>query len=156
MLTYPIPPQNLKGCWTVFDTNTVQVLRDGRNRLMIHRDWPMADGSAVTLPPDVAYLLEITDPRPLSGTDYDPATEKVVDNGITYDVANNEARRTWSIAALTQDELDYLAAQAARQAELDQAKGFYLDLKNGVGTQLERLVRCEKVLAFMLKRAYME
>ena len=79
---------------------------------------------------------------------FDPATEKL--KGYDFVVNPADVEATLKVVALTQAELDELAEQAER----DIAKSMYQDLKDGTGTQLERLERCEQVTARLLKDIY--
>jgi len=90
------------------------------------------------------WRIIVVQPDPV----FDPATEKL--QGFDYVVNPADVEATRAVVALNQDELDALADQAER----DIAKALYLDLKNGVGTSVERIVRIEKVAARLLKDAY--
>jgi hypothetical protein len=77
---------------------------------------------------------------------FDPNTQKVVEG--TPIITNGTARKTWSVVPLSQNELNDLADSAERAA-LDLLKA---DLKNGVGTNAERIARNER-FSFLLFRA---
>lgn len=81
---------------------------------------------------------------------YDEETQKLVQSSVDDDEAGT---RTffYEVVALTQDELDARAAQAAYDAELDQLRAVYQDLQNGVGTTNVRITRVERVAAFLGK-----
>jgi len=99
-------------------------------------------------PAAVAHKFDFRIIVPVANPAFDPATEKL--HGYDYVVYPEEVTATRKVVALSQGELDGLAEQAER----DIAKTFYQDLKDGTGTQLERLVRVERVLARLLKDAY--
>ena len=83
---------------------------------------------------------------------YNAATEKL--SGEAYAINPDSVDVVKVVVALTQAEIDARAQAAADADELAQIKAVYQDLKNGVGTQLVRLTRCERVLARMLKDIY--
>ena len=106
-----------------------------------NRAWPVADGSEIpNLDPDFVPLLEVNEDQPV----YDPATHYLARTEPVVDVNANTHTHGWEILPRSQEDLD-------AEAEREQAKAMYQDLKNGVGTQLERLVRTEKVCAYLLK-----
>ncbi len=57
--------------------------------------------------------------------------------------------------SLTADELAAIADEATRQTEITSAKAAYSALMDGTGTQAERLVRCERVLARLVKETFL-
>jgi hypothetical protein len=82
---------------------------------------------------------------------FDPATHKLAPNrAVTVDSVVDG----FVAVALTQEELDAIADQAAQQQETQQARQAYNALMNGTGTQAERLVRCERVLARVIKSLF--
>ena len=83
--------------YTVYNTDTSSVEATGR-------PWPTADGTSepVGMPSNLVLLEEVTAARPA----YDTATEKLVENAITYDTVAKTATRSWSVVALTQAEID--------------------------------------------------
>jgi hypothetical protein len=54
--------------------------------------------------------------------------------------------------AHAQAELDAKAQAAADETERQVLRGAYLDLKNGTGTQAERLRRVERAAAWLLRQ----
>ena len=54
-----------------------------------------------TLPAGVFLLEEITEARPT----YDSATHKLVKDAVNYDTINNSATTSWSVVALSAEEL---------------------------------------------------
>lgn len=80
-------------------------------------------------------------PRPI----FDSATHKVVEDAPT--ITDTEAIVNWSVVPLTVDELQ----QLNDVADLEQVKGVLLDLKHGVGTSGERLLRLERVVFRLAK-----
>ena len=83
--------------YTYYNTATQTVIATGR-------PWPTKDGVSEPpeLPADVVLLEEITAARPA----HDSATEKLVENAISYDTVAKTATRSWSVVALTQAEID--------------------------------------------------
>lgn len=83
--------------YTVYNTDTSSVEATGR-------PWPTADGTSepAGMPSNLVLLEEITSARPA----YDSATEKLVENAISYDTVAKTATRSWSVVALTQAEID--------------------------------------------------
>lgn len=69
-------------------------------------------------------------------------------------VTETEARLTWVLSAKTAEQLALEAFTADRAADLQQLRTAYLGLKNGTGTNAERITRCERVLMRMLKDVY--
>ena len=103
---------------------------------------------------DIVPLLEVDVPAPVADVDYDPATHRVERGVPVVDVPANQHVHGWDIILLTQEELDEIAAGEEWTQEQIIAAAMYDELKNGVGTQLERLVRTQKVCAHLLKARY--
>lgn len=152
-ITYPVDPASR---WAFYRQSDQTILRH-------NVAWPRKDGmEIVELDPDIVPLRNTEGPRPVPVFDpenptapvYDPATQIAEGGPSVVDVNANTYTRTWVIRALTQEELDENAINAANEVEKDQAKAVYADLKNGVGTQIERLERLEKVAAHLLKAMY--
>ena len=132
MINYPVDVENTR--WATWRISTAEIEKH-------NREWPRHDGGEiVNLSPDIVPLLEVREDRPA----YDPATHRLQSVAGVVDVPNNTHTHGWQIVPLTAEEL-------ADIAEREQAKAFYQDLKDGVGTQLERLVRTERVCAYLLK-----
>ena len=152
-ITYPVDSNSR---WTFYRQSNQTVVR--------HRvAWPRKDGMEIVgLDPDIVPLRNTEGLRPVPVFDpenptvpvFDPATQVVEGGPSVVDVDANTYTRTWVIRALTQEELDNIATNTANEVERDQAKAVYADLKNGVGTQIERLERLEKVAAHLLKAKY--
>ena len=107
--------------------------------------------------PQVGYKSRSEILRPSVGElKYVPISDPPATNPETHKLERSLTTEEygWVSVPLTTEELDALAAQAAADAEREQAKALYLDLKNGTGTTLERLLRVEKVLAYILKDTY--
>jgi hypothetical protein len=66
-------------------------------------------------------------------------------------VDGSSARRTWVVVDKSPDQIAGEAFQVQRAVELDQIRAAYAALKAGTGTAAERLTRCERVLARLLK-----
>ena len=135
MITYPVDVENTR--WAAIRISDNTLIR--RNE-----KWPRRDGGEITgLDPDIALLLEVLEPQPA----YDTNTQRLQRSEAVVDIPGNTITTGWQVVAIPQEELD-------DAAELAQIKAVYLALKNGTGTQLERLVRVERVLARLLKDTY--
>ena len=134
MINYPVDPQSR---WSIWSISGAEILKH-------NKPWPRADGEEIVgLDPDIIPLLEVESAQPV----YDPATHYLSRTAPVVDVNANTHTHGWEILPRPQADID-------ADAEREQAKAMYLDLKNGVGTQLERLVRTEKVCAYLLKNLY--
>ena len=81
--------------YTTYNSTTQEVIVTGR-------PYPTADGSRPpNLADDVHILEEVTEARPT----YDSATHKLVKDTVNYDTINNTATTSWSVVALTAEEL---------------------------------------------------
>lgn len=76
---------------------------------------------------------------------FDPATEKVIE--ATPIVEQTQVRKTWIVIPLSGAEL----LEKAIGVDLDQARQVYTALKNGTGTDANRLRRVEQTLAGILR-----
>lgn len=138
MINYPVDVKNTR--WAGYNTVSEEIVAH-------NKEWPNRFGLECTWEPNVVPLLEVQAVQPVSGVDYDPATHRLERSTPAVDVPNNIHLHGWVIVARSQEDLD-------NQAEREQAKAKYDDLKAGVGTQGERLVRVEKVAAHLLKVQY--
>jgi hypothetical protein len=84
------------------------------------------------------------DPKPTP-----TATQVVVPGPIVVDATS--ARRTWQLANKSAEQLAEEQFTAQQTADYEQIRAIYVALKNGTGTAAERLTRCERVLARLLK-----
>jgi len=101
-ITYPIQESDR---FTIYNSETDSPLKSGSGRDMINQSWGSSDKSKMLLglADNIKWLQEIKIAKP----SFDPATEKVVRNPISYDVADESAIvESWSVVALTQDEID--------------------------------------------------
>ena len=131
MITYPV---NADSRWATWSISEAVIKR--HNQL-----WPRADGQEIVgLSADIVPLLEVFEIQPA----YDSATQRLSRTNPVVDVPNNTHTHGWEILPRTQEDLD-------AEAERAQAKAMYQALKDGTGTQLERLVRTEQVSAYLLK-----
>jgi hypothetical protein len=82
--------------------------------------------------------------------DFNPATERLVRSFTDNDTLFT---RTffWQVTAMTQAEMDAYQQQQQDTATLEIIRNVYSDLKNGVGTNIERLVRVERAVAWLLR-----
>lgn len=82
---------------------------------------------------------------------YDPATQKIVRQFVDDD---NAFTRTFynAVAQMTAEEQAAYQKRLADEAKLQTIRQHYNDLKNGVGTNLERLVRVERACAWLLRQ----
>ena len=134
MITYPVAPESRWATWSI----------SGAEILKHNKPWPRADGGEIVgLDPDIVPLLEVNEDQPV----YDPATHYLSRTEPVVDVNANTHTHGWEILPRDQADID-------AEAEREQAKAMYQDLKDGVGTQLERLVRTEKVVAYLLKSQF--
>jgi len=131
--------------------------KDGKIR---RKSWPVIDGGALgaDFPANLRYL-EITEGAKPA---FDPALEYLVP-GRVVDLPNTEWRREWTVTAYTQAELDEIAAEAADEAERDQAKAIYQELKNVGNADLnsdakirEHIIKLSRVVARLLRDNYGE
>ena len=68
------------------------------------KPYPTDEGAEIpNLDPSLSLLLEVTEAKPT----YDSATHKLVKDAINYNTVDNTATTSWSVVALTQQELDY-------------------------------------------------
>ena len=131
MITYPTDPLSRWAMWSI-SQETI---------LKHNRAWPVADGSEIpNLDPDFVPLLEVNEDQSV----YDPATHYLNRTAAVVDVNANTHTHGWEILPRPQEDID-------ADAEREQAKAMYQLLQNGTGTQLERLVRTERVCAYLLK-----
>ena len=134
MITYPVDADSRWSIWSITDA-----------AIRVHnRPWPRADGAEITsLDPDLIPLLEVNEDQPI----FDPVTHYLTRSEPVVDVAANTHTHGWTILPRSQEDLD-------NEAEREIAKAQYADLMAGTGTQLERLVRVERVAAYMLKNMF--
>lgn len=79
-----------------------------------------------------------------------PSATQYVEHGPIV-VGKDAARQTWVLVGKTPDMLKAEAFAAERDVDLAQVKSIFQALKAGTGTAGERLTRCERVLARLLK-----
>lgn len=63
---------------------------------------------------DAKWLNPVPATQPVPGTDFDPATHKAVDS---WAVNGPNWEQSWAVVALTQQELDFIAAESARDTK---------------------------------------
>ena len=81
--------------YTTYNSTTQEVIVTGR-------PYPTADGSRPpNLADDIHILEEVTEARPT----YDSATHKLVKDAVNYDTINNSATTSWSVVALSAEEI---------------------------------------------------
>lgn len=91
--------------------------------------------------PKAAYLRPLViDPRPT------PTASQVVNPGPIV-IEPTQARQTWVLVSKSAEQL----ADETQQTELAQLKAMIATLQAGTGTAAERLVRVERVCAWLLK-----
>jgi hypothetical protein len=138
MITYPVSPESR---WAIYRLSSAAVV--AKNKF-----WPRDDGMEVEkLDPDFVLLLHVQTAPPA----FNPATHKVERAASLVDVTENTLTQAWSIVPLTAGELADIAAQATRTTDSTQIKAALTALKNGTGTQADRLARCEKALAYLIR-----
>jgi hypothetical protein len=132
MITYPVDVENTR--WASWRISTAEIEKH-------NRPWPRHDGGEiVNLSPDIVPLLEVQATKPA----FDPELQRLTRPAPVVDVEANTHTHGWTVTPLSQEELDDIA-------EREQAIAVYQDLKDGTGTQLQRLVRTERVCAYLLK-----
>ena len=66
------------------------------------KPYPTDEGAEIpNLDPNLSLLLEITEAKPT----YDSATHKLVKDAVNYDTINNTATTSWSVVALSAEEI---------------------------------------------------
>jgi hypothetical protein len=80
------------------------------------------------------------------------ATQFVKDGPVTVD--QTTATKTWILENKSPEQLAAEKFIADREADLDQIRAVYLALRSGTGTASERLTRCERVLARLVKDVF--
>ena len=82
--------------YTVYNTDTSTAEATGR-------PWPTAHGVSdpVGMPANLVLLLEVTEARPT----IDNMTHKLVKDAINYNTVDNTATTSWSVVALTAEEI---------------------------------------------------
>ena len=83
---------------------------------------------------------------------YDAATEKLVQTTVDDDAAFTRNVK-WVKQAMTPAEVTAYQQKQTDAATLQTIKSVYSDLKNGVGTAGERLVRLERAVAYLLRES---
>ena len=91
-ITYPVSADSK---WSVYQISTQQVIASSQ-------PWAVADGGEIVgLDADYVYLLEVTEAKPTYSTD----THKLVKDAVNYDTINNTATTSWSVVALSAEEI---------------------------------------------------
>lgn len=130
-LTYPV---DVNKTYVAVLKSDFSIIRQGFH-------WPRADGMPVVdLDPSIALGLVVQLPEP----PYNPITQKLVPNK-TIDKPSSELRLGYDVVDLTPEEV-------IETAETKAVIQGVADLKSGTGTQAERLIRCEKACAYLLKK----
>lgn len=88
----------------------------------------------------------VTDPQPT------PTAQQRVQRG-GYVVEAEQVRETWTLVDKTPEELAAEAAAAERETDYAQLRQVHIALRDGTGTQAERLRRVERVCARLLRDA---
>lgn len=134
-----------------------QIVRDKTSKAVI-RISPEPIRLDGKIPLDLDPALELVDViDPPAQPAFNPATQKVVPVSSEQAGAAGFPIRLindWQVVSLTQAELDAKAALTLSEQERQQAKAIVADLKNGTGTTVERLQRCEKALARIIPDIY--
>lgn len=81
---------------------------------------------------------------------FNAATHKLQRTSVDDDVAFTRTF-IWQAVALTQQEINANTQAATDAATLVTIRNVYNDLRNGVGTAAERLVRIERAVAWLLR-----
>lgn len=106
----------------------------------------LSDKQLQALAPNKRDLLKVysVDPQPVPVATQQLADGPVVVEGVT-------ARKTWRLIDKPAEQIAAEQFSAQREQDLAQIRLAYAALKNGTGTATERLTRCERVLARLLK-----
>ena len=137
--TYPVDTSRQ---YAAIDVRDMAVMKVGK--------WPRADGMEIVgLDPLIQPVMVTEGAKPV----YDELTQKLESNWV-IDLPAEEYRREWTVVDLTQNEIDEITESDELDAEMEQARAAYIGLKNGVGTNAQRLVRVEQVLAHLIRKMY--
>lgn len=106
----------------------------------------LSDKQLQALAPNKRELLKIysVDAQPVPSATQYVGSGPVVVEGIA-------ARKTWRLLDKPAEQIAAEQFTAQREQDLAQIRLAYTALKNGTGTAAERLTRCERVLARLLK-----
>lgn len=96
---------------------------------------------------DVIQLKQVID---ASRPTHNPDTEKLVESIVDNDVAFTRTFRL-VVAPLSAPEIAAVTQRNADETNRLQIKAVIADLRNGVGTAVERLTRLEKAVAYLLR-----
>ena len=134
MINYPVSPDSRWSIWSIADAE-----------IKVHnKPWPRLDGmEIVNLNPDMVPLKEVQSPQPA----FDPATHYLNRTAPVVDVDANTHTHGWEVLPRPQADID-------ADAEREQAKAVYQDLINGTGNSSQRIVRVERVCAYLLKNLF--
>lgn len=134
MITYPVPTDSR---WSIWSISEATIKRH-------NKPWPRADGAEIVgLDADLIPLLEVQEAQPV----FDPATHRLERADAVVDIDANTHTHGWNVVARSQESID-------AEAEREQAISMYQDLRDGTGTQLQRLARVERVAAYLLKSGF--
>jgi hypothetical protein len=125
----------------IVDKNTRDLIRQSQT--------PFNIDETVQPPDPLIQLKQVDDPTLPT---FDATTQKLVGSFVDDDLAHT---RTFKmvVAPLTQAEQDSKTATLQDEATRQQIKAVYSDLKNGVGTASDRLLRLERAVAWLLRNA---
>jgi hypothetical protein len=127
----------------IIDKNTRELIR--------RSDTPFNIDENVQPPDPLIQLKQVNDDTQPA---YDPATQRLVRVSTDNDAAFTRTF-SWSVEALSQEEIDLKAAIAADEVTLTTTiKNGYIALRDGTGTDAARLRRCEIAIAFLLRQLY--
>jgi hypothetical protein len=125
----------------IIDKNTREVIRRSTT--------PFNIDETIQPPAPFIQLKQVDD---LTVPTFNPNTQKLSATFVDDDVAGTRTFKQIAVP-LTQAELDANAKLAQDEATRQQIKTVYSDLRNGVGTAAERLVRLEKAVAYLLRNS---
>lgn len=138
MITYPVPENSR---WAIYNT-------DQQSVVIRNRKWWRGDGGEVKgAPKNFVPLLHVETNQPT----HDPATQKLVRAEEVIDLGSNTITRGWDVVELSTSELAAIAEQEEEQTQTAAAKKAYTALMDGTGPAAQRLVRCERVIARILR-----
>lgn len=139
MISYPVQPGSR---FVVYDTETGDVTR--------LKKWPQIDGMPpVGVPANLRFLEIKNAPRPA----FDAATQNLELTWV-IDLPNEEYRREFAVYDLQGAELEAAQRQARFNGDRQSAAGVLQAMKDGTGTNAQRIRRVEQVLARVARHAF--
>lgn len=149
-LSYPVDTDARYDIWDVAANDFAVGTRNGKTRKLVGIQWGRKDGGEWITDPNLVPLLRVR----LPNESYDSATQVLYEAKPVIDLVAQTSSYQYKARNLAQEELDRIADEQAAEAELEIIKSMHQALKDGIGDNLARLERCERVLAYLLKKLY--